>query len=107
MQRYGSVIKVKAGKLALYTKLHAAVWPDVLKMIKKCHIRNYSIYSRDGLLFSYYEYTGKDHAADMKKMAADAVTQKWWSLCRPCFQPLKTVPKGEWSAMMAEIFHMD
>jgi len=59
------------------------------------------------LLFSYYEYTGKDHAVDMKKMAADPVTQKWWSYCRPCLQPLKTVPKGEWSAMIKEIFRLD
>ena len=107
MQRYGSVIKVRPGKLALYKRLHAAVWPDVLKTIKKCHIRNYSIYYRDGLLFSYYEYTGRNHAADMKKLAADPATRKWWSVCRPCLKPLKTVPKGQWSAMMEEIFRLD
>ena len=65
MKRYGSVIGVRPEKLAEYKKLHAAVWPDVLKMIKDCNIRNYSIYYHNGLLFSYFEYVGGDYEADM------------------------------------------
>jgi len=40
MKRYGSVIGVREEKIAEYKKLHAAVWPDVLKMIRQCHIQN-------------------------------------------------------------------
>ena len=98
MQRYGMEIKVKPEKLEEYKKLHADVWPDVLKMIKECHIENYSIYYKDGFLFSYYEYTGNDYEADMAKMAADPVTQKWWDVCMPCQQPLETRKEGEWWA---------
>ena len=111
MQRYGSIIGVKAEKLARYKRLHAAVWPAVLKMIKKCHIRNYSIYLRKlggrHYLFSYFEYTGKDFAADMGKMAADPTTQKWWKVCMPCQQPLRDRKKGEWWAAAEEVFHCD
>src|SRR3974390_3128804 len=46
MKRYGSVIGLRPEKLDEYKKPHAAVWPDVLKMIKACHIQNYSIYLR-------------------------------------------------------------
>ena len=53
MIRYGMVIKVRAEKLEEYKELHSAVWPDVLEMIKKCNIRNHSIYHKDGYLFSY------------------------------------------------------
>lgn len=60
MERYGSVIGVKPEKLEEYKKLHAAVWPGVLAKIKECNIRNYSIYYKDGLLFSYFEYIGDD-----------------------------------------------
>ena len=69
MKRYGSVIGVRAEKLAEYKKLHSAVWPAVLDMIKKCHIENYSIYQKDELLFSYFEYTGSDYNKDMQMMA--------------------------------------
>lgn len=112
MKRYGSVIGVRAEKLDEYKKLHAAVWPGVLKMIGDCHIRNYSIYLRkmpDGqhYLFSYFEYTGTDFTADMAKMAADPTTQKWWSVCIPCQKPLDDRADGEWWANMEEVFHQD
>ena len=112
MKRYGSVIGLRPEKLEEYKKLHAAVWPDVLKMIKQCHIRNYSIFLRqldDGrhYLFAYFKYTGSDFAADMAKMAADPTTQKWWAVCMPCQQPLADRQPGEWWADMPEVFHQD
>ena len=66
--RYGWVIQVKAEKLDEYKRLHANPWPEVDSMIKACNIRNYSIYYRDGLLFSYLEYTGDDFEADMEEL---------------------------------------
>ena len=112
MKRYGSVIGVRAEKLEEYKRLHAAVWPDVLRIIKQCHIQNYSIYLRqldDGrhYLFSYFEYTGQNFAADMAKMAADRTTQNWWSVCKPCQQPLANREPEEWWATMDEVFHCD
>jgi L-rhamnose mutarotase len=110
--RYGSVIGLRAEKLDEYKKLHAAVWPDVLKMIKQCNIQNYSIYLHkldDGnyYLFSYFKYTGDDFKADMAKMAADPTTQKWWDVCKPCQKPLENRKEGEWWATMEEVFHQD
>ena len=112
MKRYGSGIGVRAEKLDEYKQLHTAAWPDVLKMIKQCRIQIYSIYLRqldDGqyYLFSYFEYTGADVAADMAKMAADPTTQRWWSVCLPCQQPLANCAEGQWWADMEEVFHQD
>ena len=112
MKRYGMIIGLRAEKLDEYKRLHAAVLPDVLKMIKQCHIQNFSIYLRqldDGqhYLFSYFEYTGADFAADMAKMAADPTTQEWWAVCKPCHDPLPTRAEGEWWAEMEEVFHTE
>lgn len=112
MQRHASIIALPAENLAEYRRLHAAVWPDVLAMIRRCHIRNYSIYLRrlpDGkhYLFSYFEYTGKDFAADMALMAADPTTQDWWKLCKPLQEPLPDRADGEWWAGAEEVFHAD
>lgn len=107
MKRYGMVIGVQPGQLDEYKRLHAAVWPDVLKMIGECNIRNYSIYHRDGLLFSYFEYHGEDFDADMAKMAADPTTQEWWEVCKPCQDPLEGGEAGEWWSGMEEVFHTD
>jgi L-rhamnose mutarotase len=107
MERYGSVIKLKPEKLVEYKALHNRVWPEVLKMIHECNIRNYSIYYKDDYLFSYFEYHGDDFAADMKKMADDPNTQAWWKVTDPCQEPLETRKEGEWWASMEEFFHMD
>lgn len=107
MQRYGSVIKLIPEKLAEYKALHANAWPGVLKMIHDCNIRNYSIYYKDGYLFSYFEYVGEDFTADMLKMAADPCTQEWWKLTDPCQEPLPTRKEGERWASMEEFFHCE
>ena len=107
MQRYGSVIRVKPDKVEEYKCLHAAVWDGVASMIRQCNIRNYSIFHKDGFLFSYFEYVGDDYEGDMAKMASDAVTQEWWKLCMPCQEPLESRQEGEWWAVMEEVFHQD
>lgn len=104
MKRYGMVTRIAPEGYENYKRLHADVWPDVLGMIKACNIRNYSIYYRDGQLFSYFEYTGQDFEADMAKMAADEITLKWWAACTPHFNPYE--PGKYWSEM-EEIFYLE
>jgi L-rhamnose mutarotase len=107
MKRYGMLIRVKPERLVEYKIIHAKVWPEILAMITKCNIRNYSIFEKDGFLFAYYEYVGTDYQADMAKMAADPKTQEWWKLTDPMQVPLETRAKGEWWAQMEEVFHTD
>jgi L-rhamnose mutarotase len=102
-RHFAWVTGLKPDKAEYYRQLHAHPWPAVNRKIKECHIRNYSIHEReiDGklYLFSYLEYTGKDFDADMKKMAADPDTQRWWKETDPCQQPLSdAAAKGKiWS----------
>jgi L-rhamnose mutarotase len=112
VQRYGMVIGLKPEKLAYYKELHAAAWPEVLRKIKECHIRNYSIYLKEVekgkfYLFSYFEYTGDDFEADMARMAADPTTRKWWKETDPCQIPLATRGEKEFWSRMEEVFHLD
>lgn len=110
--RYGMVTGLKPEKLDYYKKLHAAVWPGVMKKIKECNIRNYSIYLKEiggkPYLFSYFEYIGNNFEADMKKMAADSTTQRWWKETDPTQIPLPdaATKKQIWSKM-EEVFHQD
>ncbi|MBE7540047.1 MAG: L-rhamnose mutarotase [Opitutaceae bacterium] len=111
-KRYGAVIGVRDESIADYVRIHSEVWPGVLAKIKECNIRNYSIHLRrmpDGraYLFSYYEYAGGDHAADMARMSADPLTQEWWKVCMPMQEPLADRPEGAWWAPCDEVFHLD
>ena len=107
MQRYGTTIRLRPEAESEYKRYHEAVWPEVLRIISECNIRNYSIYLRDGILFAYFEYVGKDFAADTSRMAADPKTQEWWAIMSPMQEPFPDRKTGEWWTTMEEVFHAD
>jgi len=111
VQRFGSVIGLKPEKKDEYVKLHAECWPEILDMIGKCNIQNYSIYMAELkgnlYLFSYFEYTGTDFEADMQKMKDDQKTNEWWALTDPCQIRLEGTPDGEQWLSIPEVFHTD
>lgn len=107
IKRVASVIGIKPEDLAEYVRIHAAVWPGVLARLKASHIQNYSIYHREGMLFSYFEYTGTDYEADMAKVGADPITQDWWKVTEPLQQPLPDRQEGAWWTTIEEVFHLD
>jgi L-rhamnose mutarotase len=88
VKRFGSVIGLDPEKEQYYRELHAGVWPSVVYRIRQSNIRNYSIYVTEikgqKFLFSYFEYVGTDLEADMKAMADDPETQRWWKETDPC-----------------------
>ncbi|MCI1915032.1 MAG: L-rhamnose mutarotase [Bifidobacteriaceae bacterium] len=103
--RFGSVSRTNGTEgYEAYKKYHSAPFEGVNEMIKACNLQNYSIYYYDGLLFSYYEYTGDDYDADMAKMAADPTTQKWWAAVVPQMKPF--TQDGPW-VDMEQIYHLD
>jgi len=105
--RVAAVIRLRPEHEQAYRELHGAVWPEVLAALTRAHVRNFSIFLRDGLLFSYLEYTGGDYAADMAAVAADDATRRWWQLTEPCQQPLDSAAEGDWWAPAEELFHLD
>lgn len=106
-QRFASVVHLRPEKEAEYLALHADAWPAVLTRLSQSNIRNYSIFLRDGMLFSYLEYVGDDYDADTAAIAADPETQRWWTLTDPCQQPVDSAAPGELWAPMREVFHLD
>lgn len=98
-KRVGSLIKVRPEFEERYIILHKHTFPGVLESIRRCNIRNYSIFLADGILFSHYEYVGNDFDADMKAIG-DETTKEWWKLTDPMQEPLPTRKDGEWWAEM-------
>lgn len=111
-QRYGSVIGLKPEKMALYNRLHAEPWPEIVRKLQQCNVHNYSIYEVElekgkWYLFSYFEYTGTDFEADMKRIADDPKTQEWWKLTEPCQIRIPGTPEGQQWMVMKEVYHSE
>ena len=107
MKRYGMVIGLKPEYEKAYCDAHRAVPAEVLRTIRACNIHNYSIFLRNNVLHSYFEYTGTDFAADMAKMAACPETQRWWGLMFPMLEKLPPEIQGQRWTDLPEIFHFD
>lgn len=104
--RHAAMIGLAPGAEARYRELHAAVWPQVLDTLRAHGFSNYSIFLRGNTLFAYYEYLGDDHAADMAGIAADPVTQEWWTLTDPTQVPPADAGPGERWVELDEVFHL-
>ena len=107
MKRFGMTLRLKPGKADIYKAYHAAVWPEVLDKIKECNIRNYSIFFKADILFSYFQITG---------MTCKPIGRKWPLIARRrnggrSWNPYRilspTRKEGEWWAGMEEVFHVD
>lgn len=106
MRRFCQLIGLRSEQRDEYVRYHADVWPGVLATIEACHIRNYSIYLHNDLLIAYFEYHGSDFDADMRRMAADPETQRWWAIMDPMQQPLAGSGDGRWLEI-PEVFHFE
>jgi L-rhamnose mutarotase len=110
-RRIAWVTGLKPEKAEHYENLHAHPWPSALKQIKASHIQNFSIHECqiEGklYLFAYLEYTGTNFDLDMKHMAADPETQRWWRETDPCQLPLPdAVAAGKIWTETKEIFYL-
>ena len=109
MERMCHIIKLKPEIIPEYKRIHAAVWPEILKGIAESNVKNYTIFLREpeNLLIAYWEYHGTDYAKDMEDIKKAPRMQEWWSITDPMQTPLETRKAGEWWASTEEVFHTD
>jgi len=107
--RIGAAVGIRPEALETYRQLHANPWPEVLAENSKAGRSNYSIFllPQKNLLFSCYEYSGHDRAADAARMAQNPVMQEWWSRCRPAQIPLVDGTGDRRWTDLELIFHQD
>ena len=79
--RVGIHTRLKPGAEERYEEYHRAVWPEVLRAIRRVGITQYLIF-RDGLdLFHYIECDDYDRA--IAELARNPVNQRWQTEMAP------------------------
>jgi len=111
VKRFASVIELIPEKEQQYRKLHADVWPEVVKAIKKANIQNYNIFVVElkgkKYLFSYLEYVGDDMEKDFASIGEDPTTRdKWWPITDTCQKRLPGTPEGEQWKSIEMLMHI-
>jgi L-rhamnose mutarotase len=105
VKRVGMVIELKADKIDEYKALHADSNPGVRDLLRKYHLRNFSIFLHNiggrWYEFGYYEYTGEDFEGDMARLSAEPRNKEWLKVCDPLQIPL---PGEESWAVMEQVY---
>jgi L-rhamnose mutarotase len=105
MQRIAFLLRLKEGKGAEYDKAHSAVWSEMLDLLKRAGISEYSIFRRDELLFLYMHIDG-DFDAVWDKIDQDPVNLRWQTAMGAYFAPNDDTRAGERFPMMKEVFYL-
>jgi L-rhamnose mutarotase len=77
IKRFGTKMKLYPGFKEEYRKRHDGIWPEMVSLMKKEGIRNYSIFidEETDTLFSYFEISGSYSRADH---SSNEIVKKWW-----------------------------
>jgi L-rhamnose mutarotase len=104
LKRYAFMLKLQPGAAPSYEEAHRAVWPEMLALLKKAGISEYSIYRRDELLI--LALRAKDFEATWQQIENDPVNLRWQAAMEPYFAPVEGIRSGERFAMLEEVFYL-
>ncbi len=77
-KRFGFKMQLLPGYREEYKKRHDEIWPELLELLKKQGISNYSIFldEETNTLFAFQQQTG-DHSA--QDLSSSGIMKKWWN----------------------------
>lgn len=104
MRREAFKMYLKPGCEDEYQRRHAAIFPELKKLLSESGVRNYSIYwDKDtNILFAYQEVEGE---AGSQGLGSNPIVQKWWAYMADI---METNPDNSpISIPLDERFHMD
>ncbi len=106
MARVAFRMRLKPGAEEIYKQKHDEIWPELVAVLRKQGIRNYSIHQIDLDLFAYYE---TDDATDDPSTATtatvDPVHRDWWLMMEPYMECNPDHSPKVWP--MREMFYME
>ncbi len=104
LKRYAFILRLQPGAAKAYEEAHLHVWPEMLALLKRAGIHEYSIYRRDELLI--LTLRAADFDATWSLIENDPVNLRWQQTMAPLFVPNEALRRGERFPMMDEVFYL-
>ena len=104
MKREAFKMYLKPGCKEEYRRRHAAIFPELKKLLSDTGVRNYSIYldEETDTLFAYQEVEGQSGSQDL---GTNPIVQRWWAYMADI---METNPDNSpVSIPVPAMFHMD
>ncbi len=104
LKRYAFMLRIRPGAEEAYESAHRAVWPEMLALLKRSGISEYSIYRRDQLLV--LTLRAAEFETTWQQIEADPINTRWQEAMAPYFAPHEGLRPGERFPMMEEVFYL-
>ena len=85
MKRVAFVLRLRPGTEEAYDQAHKQVWPEMLALLKRAGISEYSIFRRDQLLILSMQVENFEQT--WATIEADPVNTRWQQAMPPYFAP--------------------
>lgn len=103
MQKVAFKMQLKPGMKEEYERRHAAIWPELVTLLKESGIADYTIFldEETHTLFAVQRLTGQSS----QELGKTEVVQRWWKYMadimetNPDFSPVSTG--------LTKVFHLD
>lgn len=105
MERVAFLLRLKPGTGQAYDEAHQHVWPEMLALLKRAGITEYSIFRRDELLVLSMRVE-QDFETTWRQIERDPVNARWQEAMSAYFAPLEGTRPGERFPMMREVFYL-
>ncbi len=104
MIRKAFLMTLRPGWQAEYERRHAAVWPELLEVLKAHGVGNYSIFLDRGTdrLFAYAEIESEEL---WRRVAETEACRRWWSYMKELM--LTNPDESPVAEDLDEVFHLD
>jgi L-rhamnose mutarotase len=103
-KRFGFKMKMLPGFREEYKRRHSEIWPEIVSLLKKEGVGNYSIFfdEESNILFAYQEQSGENSSQDLGNTE---IVKKWWKYMSDI---METNPDNSpVSVSLEEVFHME
>jgi len=103
-QRVAFLLRLRPGMGEAYDRSHEQVWPEMLALLKRAGVAEYSIFRRDEMLVLVMR------VSDWARIEADPVNTAWQKAMEPYFEPVTGLRAGlragERFPMLREVFYL-
>jgi L-rhamnose mutarotase len=104
VRRYAFILKLRPGTEKAYDRAHESVSPELIALLKRVGISEYSIFRRDLLLFLTLRVRSFELA--WREMENDPAYAGWQKTMGSFFESVNDLRPGERFQMMDEVFYL-
>lgn len=104
VRHWAFMLRLRPGAAEAYDKAHAAVWPEMLALLKSVGISEYSIFRRNELLI--LTFRAADFDGTWRQLESHPVNLRWQAAMAPYFAPIEGLLPGERFPMMEQVFYL-